>query len=73
MIDFSPRGMRFRCAEKISPGTVLKIKSQLCNASGKVTNTSEETAAGQKCYAIGVAFLAVNFIAPKGSFFSSST
>jgi hypothetical protein len=72
MIDFSPQGMRFRCAEKISPGTVLKIETQLCNASGTVTNTSEESAAGQECYAIGVVFLAVNFIAPKGSFVSTS-
>ncbi len=72
MIDFSPQGMRFRCAERIPPGTVLKIKTQLCNASGTVTNTSEEAAAGQKCYAIGVVFLAVNFIAPKGSFVSTS-
>jgi hypothetical protein len=72
MIDFSPQGMRFICAERISPGTVLKIRSQLCDASGTVTNTSEEEAAGQKGYAIGIAFLAVNFIEPRGSFVSTS-
>jgi curved DNA-binding protein CbpA len=72
MIDFSPQGMRFRCPERIPPGTVLKIRSQLCDASATVTNAREETVDGQQCYAIGIAFLAVEFVEPKGSILSTS-
>jgi len=71
MIDVSPQGMRFCCPEKIPPGTVLKIKSKLCDASGTVTNAQEEIVDGQGLYAIGVAFLAVHFIEPRGSFVST--
>jgi hypothetical protein len=72
MIDFSPQGMRFLCVERLSPGTVLKIRSRFCDASGTVTNTVEEAAGGQKGYAIGIVFLAVNFAEPRGSFVSTS-
>jgi hypothetical protein len=72
MIDFSPQGMRFRCPENIPPGTVLKIRSELCDASGTVTNSREESVEGQRSYAIGVAFLAVDFVEPKGSILSTS-
>ena len=72
MVDFSPQGMRFCCAEKIPPGTVLKIKSDICDASGTVTNARKEIAGGQESYAIGVAFLAVNFNEPRGLFVSTT-
>ncbi len=72
MIDFSPQGMRFCCAEKIPPGTVLKIKSEICDASGTVTNARKENEGRQDLYAIGVVFLAVNFIEPRGSFVSTT-
>jgi curved DNA-binding protein CbpA len=72
MIDFSPQGMRFRCAENIPKGTVLKIRSELCDASGTVTNCCEESMDGQRTFAIGVAFLAVDFVEPKGSILSTS-
>jgi hypothetical protein len=72
MIDLSPQGMRFCCSKKIPPGTVLKIKSELCDASGTVTNAQKEIVDGQGLYAIGIVFLAVNFIEPRGSFVSTS-
>jgi curved DNA-binding protein CbpA len=72
MIDFSPKGMRFICKEKLAPQTVLKISSKLFEASGTVTNSSEETQAGKKCYAIGICFLAVRFEDSRGTFFSTS-
>jgi hypothetical protein len=72
MIDFSPRGMRFLCSEKIPPGTVLKIRCELCDASASVTNTQEQRDEDQICYAIGVCFLAVNFTEPTGSILSTS-
>ena len=72
MIDFSPKGMRFMCNEKLAPNSVLKISSRLFEASGTVTNLSEEIEDGQKCYAVGVCFLAVRFEDSRGTFLSTS-
>lgn len=72
MIDFSPRGLRFICGRRIAPQTVLKISSRLFEASGTVTNLSEEVSDGQPCYAVGVCFRAVRFTDPRGTFFSTS-
>jgi hypothetical protein len=72
MIDFSPKGMRFICDEKLDPQTVLKISSRLFEASGTVTNSSEEIDSGKKCYAIGICFLAVRFEDSRGTFLSTS-
>lgn len=72
MIDFSPQGMRFHCAEKLAVGSILKISSDLLYASGAVTNVREEWAGGQRVYAVGVSFLAVSFAEPRGSLFSTS-
>ena len=72
MIDFSPKGMRFICNEKISPETVLKISCKLFEASGMVANMSEEISEGQKCYAIGISFIAVRFADSRGTFLSTS-
>jgi hypothetical protein len=72
MIDFSPKGMRFYCSEKIAPRTVLKIRSRLCDASAIVTNSGAEVIEGRKLYVIGVSFLAVNFAGPTGSILSTS-
>jgi hypothetical protein len=72
MIDFSPKGMRFICTEKIAARTVLKISSRLFEASGTVTNVSEEISGKELCYAVGVCFLAVNFTESRGTFFSTS-
>jgi hypothetical protein len=72
MIDFSPKGMRFLCDEKLAPQTVLKISSELFEASGTVTNLSQEVYNGKKCYAVGVCFLAVRFAQSRGTFFSTS-
>jgi hypothetical protein len=72
MMDFSPKGMRFMCDEKIAPQTVLKISCNLFEASGIVTNVSEETDREKKNHAIGVFFLAVRFADPRGTFFSTS-
>lgn len=72
MIDFSPKGMRFICDEKIPPQTVLKISSKLFEASGTVTNLSEEIYQGHKCFAVGICFLAVRFADTRGTFLSTS-
>jgi hypothetical protein len=72
MIDFSPKGMRFMCGERLTPQTVLKISSSLFEASGTVTNLSEEICDGHMCYAVGVCFLAVRFTDPRGTFLSTS-
>jgi curved DNA-binding protein CbpA len=72
MVDLSPRGMRFLCSEKLTPGTVLKISSRLFEASGTVTNLREEVADGQGSFAIGICFLAISFAEPRGVFLSTS-
>lgn len=72
MVDFSPKGMRFLCREKLMPQTVLKISSKLFEASGTVTNLSEEIWDGKKCYAVGICFLAVRFEDSRGTFLSTS-
>jgi hypothetical protein len=72
MIDFSPKGMRFICSEKLAPQTVLKISSKLFEASGLVTNISEEISFGKRCYAVGICFMAVRFEEDRGTFFSTS-
>jgi len=68
MIDFSPKGVRFTCSEKLAPRTVLKISCRLFEASGTVTNVSEELSG----YSVGVCFLAVNFSDARGTFLSTS-
>ncbi|MBZ5497362.1 MAG: J domain-containing protein [Acidobacteriia bacterium] len=72
MIDFSPQGMRFLCSERLIPGTVLKIRSKLFDASGAVTNLRREEAGEADLYTVGVSFLAVSFAEPKGSLISTS-
>jgi hypothetical protein len=72
MMDFSPKGMRFVCDEKIAPQTVLKISCDLFEASGVVTNFNEEAGSDQACYSIGVCFLAVRFADFRGTFLSTS-
>jgi len=72
MIDFSPKGLRFVCDEKLPLQTVLKISSRLFEASGVVTNLSEEIIPWDRNYAIGVYFLAVRFDDSRGTFLSTS-
>ncbi len=72
LIDFSPKGLRFLCSERLAPQTVLKISSRLFEASGTVTNVSEEAAGVKPSYAIGICFLAVNFSDTRGTFLSTS-
>jgi curved DNA-binding protein CbpA len=72
MVDFSPKGMRFICNEKLPPETVLKISCPLFEASGTVTNLSEEVQDGRRCYAVGICFIAVRFADARGTFLSTS-
>lgn len=72
MIDFSPKGMRFICSEKLEPQAILKISCELFEAAGRITNISEETAYGMPYYTVGVCFLAVRFTESRGTFFSTS-
>jgi len=72
MIDVSPQGMRFRCAERLLPGTGLKISSRLFEATAAVMNSRKEVLDGLGIYSIGVSFVAVRFAELKGSFLSES-
>lgn len=72
MMDFSPKGMRFVCDEKIAAQAILKISCELFEASGIVTNVSEEVSPERRCYSVGVCFLAVRFADLRGTFLSTS-
>jgi len=72
MVDFSPRGMRFLCSERLVPRTTLKISSPFFDASGAVTNVQERAVEGKKLYAVGVVFIAISFQQPRGTFLSTS-
>ena len=72
MIDLSPKGLRFKCPEKLCLGTVLKIMTPQFTACGIVTNLHDEKSTGATLYAAGISFLAVRFEESKGSFISLS-
>lgn len=72
LLDFSPKGLRFLSSEKLAPKTVLKLSSRLFEASGTVTNVSEEAAGSRTSYAVGICFLAVHFTDTLGTFLSTS-
>jgi curved DNA-binding protein CbpA len=72
MIDFSPRGMRFFCGEKLRKGMNLKISCEILEASAQVTNVREEIADGENVCAVGISFLAVTFLESRGSLLSTS-
>ena len=72
MIDFSPIGMRFICDQTLVLHSVLKISCSLFEASGTVTNVSEEISGEQKSYYVGVCFVAVHFADFSGTFLSTS-
>jgi curved DNA-binding protein CbpA len=72
MIDFSPKGMRFISNQMLALHSILKISCRLFEASGTVTNVSEEISNGQKLYSVGVCFLAVHFANFNGTFLSTS-
>jgi len=72
LLDFSPKGLRFMCSERLAPKTVLKLSSRLFEASGTVTNVSEEAGGFRPSYAIGICFLAVHFTETRGTFLSTS-
>ena len=71
-LDFSPKGIRFLCSERLLPGTTLKISSPLFEASAVVKNLSQEVVKGRLFYAIGVSFLTISFMEPRGSLLSTS-
>jgi uncharacterized protein YbaR (Trm112 family) len=72
MVDFSPKGMRFLCSERLAPRTVLKISSRFFEASAAVTNVCAEEIDGREMFAVGVCFIAISFVESKGTFFSTS-
>jgi hypothetical protein len=72
MVDFSPKGMRFVCEEYLAPKAVIKISSRFFEASGVITNSQAKISGGQKQYAVGVCFVAVNFTEFRGNLLSTS-
>ncbi len=72
MVDFSPKGMRFLCADKLDPGTILKVQGSFFEASASVTNLREQFVDSRMLYSVGVEFLAIRFLEPRGSILSTS-
>ncbi len=72
LIDLSPKGLRFRCSEKLRPGLTIKISCPLLKATVQVINSHREKAKTIILYGVGVKFLTVTFLENRGSFFSAS-
>jgi DnaJ domain len=72
MINFSPKGLRFLSRVRLAPGAMLKISGPDFEASAVVRNVRDEVVDGADLHAIGVAFIAVDFDRPRGSFLSTS-
>ena len=73
MVDLSPKGMRFNCAEKLKINSIIKLNSTLLTAIAKVTNSQQKELKGEIFYTVGVQFLTVSFAETKGSFFDTLT
>jgi curved DNA-binding protein CbpA len=72
MLDISPKGMRFLCNHQLKTGTILKISGTSFNAAAIVINLRNESAGDGVLQSVGVAFLAVDFENPRGSFLSTT-
>ncbi len=70
MVDLSPGGMMFLCAEDLPVGYVIQISSPLLEATASVTQC-RKTRNGES-YFVGVKFIAVNFENPSGVFISTT-
>ena len=71
LLDLSPRGMRFACADDPPPGTLMKISSPLLEAVASVTNVRCDLASKALPNSVGVVFLTVVFDHTKGTFLST--
>jgi len=72
MHDISPKGMRFLCGQRLKIGAILKISGTAFKAAAIVVNVRDEAAGGRVLQSVGVAFLAVDFENPRGSFLSTT-
>ena len=72
LVDFSPKGMRFNCVEKLKINSIVKLSSPLLTAIAKVTNSQQKDLKGEISYTVGVQFLTVSFVETKGSFLNTS-
>jgi hypothetical protein len=72
LLDLSPKGMRFLCADDLPSGALVKISSPLLEAVASVTNVRCEPAPKRMAYSVGVVFLTVTFDHTKGTFLSAN-
>ncbi|MFQ5750635.1 MAG: DnaJ domain-containing protein [bacterium] len=72
LIDLSPKGLRFVCSENLKPGLIIKISGAMLKASAKVINSNKGNQNGKTLYTVGVRFLTVTFVEPRGSFVATS-
>ena len=70
ILDLSPKGVRFHCAEELKKDSVIKLNSPLLSAIARVVNVKKEVQG--VLHSVGAQFLTVAFINPKGSFFSTA-
>ena len=71
ILDLSPKGIRFLCAERPDRELIVKLSSPLLKAIVKVMNTRKKEVSKKTLFAVGAKFLTVDFANPKGSFFSA--
>ncbi len=73
MIDFSTKGVRFRCSEKLNQNKVIKLSSPVLDATAKIHSIHDvRSGDGITSYTIGAEFISVFFKKPKGSFVFTS-
>jgi curved DNA-binding protein CbpA len=72
ILDMSPKGVRFQCAEDLQEDSVIKLNSPLLSAIARVVNVKKEAEGEQMSYSVGTQFLTVAFRNSKGSFFSTA-
>lgn len=70
IVDLSPTGMRFLCAQPLLPGSVLKIQSMELGAVARVTRCHLD--AVNKVYSTGTNFITLKLQNSRGTFISEN-
>ncbi len=70
MLDFSTKGIRFICSEKLSDGSTINIECPLFKAEAEVANSKIKMLSDKPIYSVGVRFLSITYRNPRGSLYS---
>jgi len=71
--DLSPHGMRFLTDQPFNKGQIIKIDSQVLQATARITNCRKQGSGLRAVYGIGVEFVSLHFQKSHGTFVSVTT